>query len=135
MRVSGGSWRIGVLILSTLAASLAGIGCAKKSFEVGRWVVRKSRDPDVPLKKQVRLEFRGNSSFVYTTLDATGREDRREGDYRFSEPGMILMKFAGGLEWEAAITDGKEGPILEFTGKGGMRDVIFCIPDPRKIPF
>ena len=128
-------FRIRLLVLCTLAASVLDAGCAKKGFEVGRWIVRKSRDPEVPLKKQVRLEFRSDSTFVYTVRDAAGNEDRREGEYRFSEPGTILMKFAGGAEWEAFITEAKDGPILEFTGKAGMSDVLFCIPEPPKTPF
>jgi hypothetical protein len=135
LRIEGFRSRTWLLILFTLAASILDAGCAKKGFEVGRWMVRKSRDPDVPSKKQVQLEFRSDWTFVYVVRDSAGNEDRREGSYRFPEPGTILMKFLGGAEWEAFIADAKDGPILEFTGKDGMSDVIFCIPAPRKGPF
>jgi hypothetical protein len=124
---------VGVL-LEVGAIWLTASGCAttkQDPFPVGRWIVRKSRDKDVPEKKQIRLEFRSNGTFVYAVTDSTGRQDRKEGRYEIPEPDKLRMKFSDGLEWEATTTDSKNGPILEFWGKGGMTDVLFCIQEPQ----
>jgi hypothetical protein len=116
-----------------LATCFLAVGCtaSRESFPVGRWVVKKSRDPEVPGKKHIRIEFRSDSSFVYSVQDVTGHEDRREGMFRYDDSGMFVMKFMDGVEWKSALFEGAEGPILEFWEDGKMRDLYFCIPESR----